>query len=220
MNYKYFTSPPLIFMSKRQTINVTFVSLMSTIILLFTQSHASPKPCVGCHHSWDLQLLSKGGPASTIRRGTQAVIGWRYLRTYWPQIKPSQSRNSNTINECGVRRETGDWPHAPPWPRSRVWEWELDSDNSRHWIWHVTRDVMSRRMSSGTNQHWFAYRPCHRCLITSFCSTPSTQIGINGKWSVCSAVRYLDISTPSTSTQICGQYTDLRSIGFVKMYSI
>lgn len=143
MNYKYFTSPPLIFMSKRQTINVTFVSLMSTIILLFTQSHASPKPCVGCHHSWDLQLLSKGGPASTIRKGTQAVIGWRYLRTYWPQIKPSQSRNSNTINECGVRRETGDWPHAPPWPRSRVWEWELDSE-PRQWqlqALDLTRDT-------------------------------------------------------------------------------
>ena len=102
-------------MSKRQTINVTFVSLMSTIILLFTQSHASPQPGVGCVTTAELSSSPLKGPASGHhnKEGDRDVIGWRYLRSYWSQIKPSQSRNSNTINECGVRRETGDCPHAP-----------------------------------------------------------------------------------------------------------
>ena len=197
MNYKYFTSPPLIFMSKRQTINVTFVSLMSTIILLFTQSHASPKPCVGCHHSWALQLFSKGGPAWTITRGTGCH------RVALPE-KLLASNKTIPVTKLQYNK----------WMWSAAWDGGLaacaapdpdcgfgnesllvnyGSDNSRHWIWHVTRDVMSRRMSSGTNQHWFAYRPCHRCLITSFCSTPAHRSGsmANGVFVLLSDIQIL-----------------------------
>ena len=130
MNYKYFTSPPLIFMSKRQTINVTFVSLMSTIILLFTRSHAMSPQLSSSLKGSELRLQQWEGDTD--------VIGWRYLRTYWSQIKPSQSRNSNTINECGVRRATARMCLTPIADSGMSWA-HLYSDKSRHRdTWHVT----------------------------------------------------------------------------------
>ena len=80
------------------------------------------------------------------KEGDRDVIGWRYLRSYWSQIKPSQSRNSNTINECGVRRETGDCPHAPSLtPIAWEWvgltsalQWLVTTPGTRSDTWHVT----------------------------------------------------------------------------------
>ena len=163
---------------------------MSTIILLFTQSHArhalmSPQP------RSELQLHLGVSEGAVVRIFSRDVIRWRYLRTYWSQIKPSQSWNSNTINECGVRRATARMCLTPIADSGMSWAY-FYSDKSRHRVWHVTRDMMSRRMSSGTNQHWFAYRPCHRSLITSFCSPPAHRSGslANGVFVLLSDVRY------------------------------
>ena len=77
--------------------------------------------------------------------GDRDVIGWRYLRTYWSQIKPSQSRNSNTINECRVRRETGDCSHVPDpnsWLRnelSSLRQWQVQALGLTRDTWHVAR---------------------------------------------------------------------------------
>ena len=182
---------------------------MSTIILLFTQSHArhvlmSPQP------RSELQLHLGVSEGAVVRIFSWDVIRWRYLRTYWSQIKPSQSRKSNTINECvELQRERLDTRELETWLLRSIAAQTHRGDISGSCLFHVTIcDMIARsqgRLSSGTNQQLPAYRPCHRSLITSFCSTLFTRSGsmANGVFVLLSDIQISALQPqPRTCTQI------------------
>ena len=140
MNYKYFTSPPLIFMSKRQTINVTFVSLMSTI---YNNLIIYPVSC----DVTTAELFSKGVQAEVITmRG-----GHGCHRLALPENLLVSNKTIPVTKlqyNKWVRRETGDCSHVPDpnsWLRnelSSLVQWQVQAPVLTRDTWHdVTENV-------------------------------------------------------------------------------
>lgn len=120
-----------------------------------------------------------------------------------------------------MRRETGDCSHVPDpnsWLRnelSSLRQWQVQALGLTRDTWHdVTENVKWHKPTL------VCLSPVPSLLDYWFLLTPSTQIGITGKWSVCSAVRCQILALQHKNTNMWTIYRFTINRIIEKMYSI